>query len=158
MDLDLKETALREVLQETIQAAGERPSTDKIPELFAQVCSIATRKRHSDVIALLVKALATCYTSPNTGNRIFKTIREISMPQIVNQPNPIGAAPNLTDNDTGVALTFKVGLYTGILIGTIFGGFILKCLSFVLIVGGMTVMYLIIGSMHKSQGSRLLLM
>ena len=161
MDLDSNENILRKKLQKIIKATGKRSPTDELPELLDQICLIAASIEH------LFDAF-NLHKNPNTWGLMCETTRQcntvqtldqdVSIPKTVDHPNPPRAVPNLTNNNTGVALTFKAGLCTGILIGTIFRGFILKCLSFVLVVGGMTVMYLIIGSMHKSQGSKSLLM
>ncbi len=165
MDLDLlkKENIVREKLKEKIEAAGEQPSTDKISKLLEQVCAIVVDDNHLfDDITFLKEAL-NLVNGPNTRDLIRGTIRsfilnrvldqEVPTPKIVSQPNRLGAALNPTDNNAELSKS-KAILCTGILIGTIFGGFILKCLCFLLFMAAMIAMFWIFGSMHKSQGLR----
>lgn len=161
MDLDLleKENIVRKKPEEGI-AAGKQPSIDKISELLKQVCAIVVGNNHIFDDATLLEEAMNLVEDPNTRDLIRGTIRsyifkrapdQVSTPKIVSQPNCLGATLNSTDKNAELSSKSKAILCTGILIGTIFGGFILKCLCFLLFMVAMIAMFWIFRSMHKSQ-------
>lgn len=134
-------------LKETIGAAGGRSSTDKIFELLEQACAIEVGNKHLFDNTTLLREALSLVRGPNTN-------QEVSTPKIVSQPNGLGAVLNSADDNAGLSSKSKAIFCTGILIGTIFGGFVLKCLCFLLFMAAMIAMFWIFGSMHKSQGLR----
>ncbi len=166
MDLDplKKGNVMGEKLEEGIEAAGERPSIDKISELLQQVCAIAVGNSHLFDDTTLLREALNLVKDPDARGLIRGTIgqfileralnQEVSTPKVVSEPNRLGAVLNSTDSNAGQSSKSKAILCTGILIGTIFGGFILKCLCFLLFIAVMIAIFWIFGSMHKSQGLR----